>query len=335
MDAVPSAAMRQVGREHYGTASAVTVRDLPLPEPGAGEVRLRVHGSSVNKGDRLVMAGTPYLMRLALGLRAPRSFGLGQDVAGVVSAVGEGVTSWKLGDAVFGELTLGATWADETLAQADKLARAPENIPLAESGSLPVAALTAWQAVRDEGCIEPGDRVIVNGGSGSVGSYAVQLAKAAGAQVTAVVRAHHAERARTLGAESVVDADLQDFTATDRPYDVCIDIAGNVPMSRALRVVKPKGRYVVVGGPTDDPWLWPLLRPLLWMIRGAFSSRRVAVFIATPTPERLAELSEWVEAGRVTPLFDSRCALDELPQALAELESGERHGKVLIEVKRP
>ena len=148
------------------------------------------------------MAGTPYLMRLALGLRAPRSFGLGQDVAGVVSAVGEGVTSWKLGDAVFGELTLGTAWADEVVAGTDKLARAPENIPLAEAGSLPVAALTAWQAVRDEGSIEPGDRVIVNGGSGSVGSYAVQLAKAAGAQVTSVVRAHHAERARSLGADS-------------------------------------------------------------------------------------------------------------------------------------
>ena len=116
---------------------------------------------------------------------------------------------------------------------------------------------------------------------------------------------------------------------------MCIDVAGNVPMSRALRAVKPKGRYVVVGGPTDDPWLWPLLRPVLWMTQGAFSSRRVAVFVATPTPERLAELAEWVEAGRVTPLFDSRCTLDELPQALADLESGKRRGKVLLEVNRP
>lgn len=326
--------MRQVGRERYGTASVVRLRDVPVPEPGAGEVRIRVHGSSVNKGDRLVMSGTPYVMRLALGLKAPRTFGLGQDVAGVVSAVGEGVSTWKLGDAVFGELTLGEAWADEVVTQADKLARAPGNVPLVESGSLAVAALTAWQAVRDEGRVEVGDRVVVNGGSGSVGSYAVQLAKAVGARVTAVVRAHHAERARTLGAETVVDADSEDFTAVDEPYDVCIDVAGNIPMSRALRAVKPKGTYVVVGGSTDDPWLWPLLRPLLWMVRGAFSSRRVAVFIAKPTPERLTELSEWVEAGRVTPLFDIRCTLDELPQALAELESGDRHGKVLVEVNR-
>ncbi|MBW2508346.1 MAG: NAD(P)-dependent alcohol dehydrogenase [Deltaproteobacteria bacterium] len=326
--------MRQVGRERYGTASAVTSRDVPVPEPGAGEVRIRVHGSSVNKGDRLVMAGTPYVMRLALGLRAPRGFGIGQDVAGVVSAVGEGVTKWKMGDAVFGELTLGAAWADEVVAEANKLARAPKNVSLSESGALPVAALTAWQAVRDEGRIKPGDRVVVNGGSGSVGSYVVQLAKAVGAHVTAVVRAHHAERARTLGADTVVDADSEDFTTTHTPYDACIDVAGNVPMTRALRAVKPKGTYVVVGGPTDDPWLWPLLRPLLWIIRGVFSSRRVAVFIAKPTPERLAELSEWVEAGRVTPLFDSRCTLDELPQALAELEAGDRHGKVLVEVNR-
>ena len=309
-------------------------RDVPVPEPGPGEVRVQVHGSSVNKGDRLVMAGTPYVMRLALGLKTPRTFGLGQDVAGIVSAVGEGVTDWKLGDAVFGELTLGEAWSDEVVAQADKLVRAPSNVPLVEAGSLPVAALTAWQAVRDEGRVEAGDRVVVNGGSGSVGSYVVQLARAVGARVTAVVRAHHAERARILGAETVVDAESEDFTATDTPYDVCIDVAGNVPMSRALRAVKSKGAYVVVGGPTDDPWLWPLLRPLVWMARGAFSTRRVAVFIAKPTRERLTELSEWVEEGRVTPLFDSRCTLDELPRALAELESGGRHGKVLVEVNR-
>jgi len=327
--------MRQVGRERYGTARVVTLREAPVPEPGPGEVRVQVHGSSVNKGDRLVMSGTPYIMRLGLGLKAPRSFGLGQDVAGVISAVGEGVTTWKEGDRVFGELTLGATWADEVLASADKLARAPKNVSLAESGALPVAALTAWQGVRDEGRIEPGDRVVVNGGSGSVGSYVVQLAKALGAHVTAVVRAHHADRARALGADAIVDADSDDFTATDSPYDVCIDVAGSVPMSRGLRSVKPKGAYVVVGGPTDDPWLWPLLRPLLWMMRGAFSSRRVAVFIAKPTPARLTELATWVEAGRVTPLFDSRCTLEELPTALAEIESGERHGKVLVDISRP
>ena len=326
--------MRQIGRDRYGPARAVTLRDVPVPEPGPGEVRIRVHGSSVNKGDRLVMSGTPYVMRLALGLRAPRTFGIGQDVAGIVSAVGEGVTTWKLGDAVFGELTLGEAWADEVVAPADELAQAPKNAPLVESGSLPVAALTAWQAVVDEGRIEPGDRVVVNGGSGSVGSYVVQLATAVGARVTAVVRAHHAERAYSLGAETVVDADSQDFTATDTPYDLCIDVAGNIPMSRALRAVKPKGTYVVVGGPTDDPWLWPLLRPLLWMLRGAVSSRRVAVFVAKPTPERLAELCAWVDAGHVTPLFDSRCTLSELPRALAEIEAGDRHGKVLVEVNR-
>lgn len=326
--------MRQVGRESYGTAGAVTVREMPVPEPGPGEVRIRVHGSSVNKGDRLVMTGTPYVMRLALGLRTPRTFGLGQDVAGVVSAVGEGVAWWKVGDAVFGELTLGAAWADEVVAAVDQLARAPRNIPLAEAGALPVAALTAWQAVQDEGRVEAGNRVVVNGGSGSVGSYVVQLAKAVGAHVTAVVRAHHADRARVLGADAIVDADSEDFTTTDTPYDVCIDVAGSVPMSRGLRAVKPKGTYVVVGGPTEDPWLWPLLRPFLWMLRGALASQRVAVFIAKPTPERLAELAAWVEAGRVTPLFDSRCTLDELPKALAELESEGRRGKVLVEVRR-
>lgn len=327
--------MRQVGHQEYGGAATVSVLDVPAPEPGPGEVRVRVRGSSVNKGDRLVMTGTPYVMRLALGMRAPKQFGLGQDVAGVVSAVGDGVTVWQVGEEVFGELTLGSAWADEVVAPAAQLARPPKNVPLAEAGALPVAALTAWQAVVDEGRVEAGDRVVINGGSGSVGSYAVQLAKARGAHVTAVVRAHHADRARSLGADAIVDADLEDFTATDAAYDICIDVAGSVPMSRGLRTVRRNGTYVVVGGPTDDPWLWPLLRPLAWMLRGAFSSRRVAVFIAKSTPERLAELAASVEAGRVTPLFDSRCTLDELPEALLELESGRRHGKVLVDVQSP
>ena len=326
--------MRQVGREHYGGANAVTVREVALPQPEPGEVRIRVHGSSVNKGDRLVMSGTPYAMRLALGLRSPRIFGLGQDVAGVINAVGEGVTTLKVGDAVFGEITLGAAWADEAVARVDQLSLAPKNVPLVEAGSLPIAALTAWEAVIDQGRVNAGDRVVVNGGSGSVGSYAVQLAKESGAHVTAVVRAHHADRAKALGADEIVDADSEDFTATDAPYDVCIDVAGSVSMSRGLRAVKPKGTYVVVGGPTDDPWLRPLLRPLGWMARGVFSSRRVAVFVDKVSSERLAELASWVDSGRVTPLFESRCTLDELPGALADLESGQRRGKVLVEVPR-
>ena len=310
----------------------MTLRESSLPEPGPGEVRIRVHGSSVNKGDLLVMTGTPYVMRLALGLPAPRKFGLGQDVAGVVSAVGNGVTAWQVGDAVFGELTLGEAWADEAVAAADQLARAPRNVPLTEAGALPVAALTAWEAVQDHGRVKAGDRVVVNGGSGSVGSYVVALAKAVDAHVTAVVRAHHAERARAIGADAIVDADSEDFTATKTPYDVCIDVIGNVAMSRGLKAVKREGTYVVVGGPTDDPWLRPLLRPLLWMLRGVVASQRVAVFVAKATPERLAELAAWVEAGRVAPLYDERCSLDELPQALADLESGKRRGKILVEI---
>ena len=326
--------MRQVGRDRYGAADAVSVREARVPQPGPGEVRIQVHGSSVNKGDRLVISGTPYVMRLALGIGAPKRFGIGQDVAGVVSAVGEGVTEWQVGDAVFGEVTLGAAWADEALARVDHIARAPKGVPLVEAGSLPIAALTAWQAVIDEGRVSAGDRVVVNGGSGSVGSYAVQLAKEQRAHVTAVVRSHHAERALALGADAVVDADSEDFTETDSPYDVCIDVAGSVPMSRGLRAVRPEGTYVVTGGPTDDPWVRPLLRPLGWMIRGIFSRRRVKVFVDKVAPERLEKLATWVEEGRVTPLFDSRCTLDELPQALADLESKKRRGKVLIEVMR-
>ena len=158
------------------------------------------------------------------------------------------------------------------------------------------------------------------------------LCKHRGAHVTAVVRAHHADRARDLGADVVVDADAEDFTATETPYDVCIDIAGSVTMARGLAAVRPGGTYVVIGGPTDDPWFGPVFRPLLWMLRGLFARQRVKVFVSKPSRQSLETLAALVDEGAITPLYDSACALSELPGAVVALDEGRRRGKVLVAV---
>lgn len=324
--------MRAITRTTYGGGEALQVTEQAIGEPGEGEVRLRVHGSSVNKGDRLVLAGEPYVMRLMLGMGAPNAKGMGQDVSGVVEAVGAGVTDWKVGDAVFGEITFGSCWAEQVIVSADKLAKAPTSIPLDEVGTLPVAALTALQAVRVQGGVTAGQRVLVNGAAGSVGAYAVQIAAARGAEVTGVCSAKSAARVRELGAAHTIDYAAENFTETDAPYDVLIDIAGTHSFKHNLRAVKPDGVLVVVGGPVDDPWLTPVLRPLVLMLRGLFVRQRVAVFVSAPSRGLLEELAGMVDDGKLTAAYESACALDALPGAVAELDAGVRRGKVFVRV---
>ncbi len=322
--------MRAILRSDYGSANVLKLEQIEKPTVGDDQVLLRVHGSSVNLADRLVMQGKPYLLRLMVGLFRPRSPGMGQDVAGRVEAVGAKVADWVVGDELFGQIEFGAAWAEYLAAPAKALARAPKSIPLAQAGAVPLAALTALQAVRDQGRVQPGQRVLVNGGSGSVGSYIVQIAAALGAEVTAVCSARNAARAREFGASHVVDYAQEDFTQAPPCYDVLFDVIGNHPLDKCLGVVKPEGAYVVVGGPTDDPWLRPVLRPIWLMVRGLFVKQRVAVFVATPSRADLDTLTEMIGAGTLAPAFDSQCELAELPAAMGELESGERRGKLLI-----
>ena len=325
--------MRAIVRDSYGSAEVLKLEEVDAPTVGDEQVLLRVHGSSVNVGDRLLMRGEPYLLRLAFGLRRPRSRGVGQDVAGRVEAVGSKVTDLKVGDEVYGEVSGGGCWAEQVVAPARVLARKPANVALAEAGALPMAAVTALQAVRDHGRVQPGQRVLVNGGSGGVGSYVNQIARAFGAEVTAVCSARNADRARALGATHVIDYATHDFTAGADPYDVLLDVAGTRPLSECLRVVKPKGTYVAVGGPIEDPWLKPILRLLRIMARGLFASQRVVVFVNKPGRENLDALTALVEAGKVAPAYDSDCDLAELPAAMGGLDRGERRGKVLVRVR--
>ncbi len=322
--------MRAIMRDSYGID--LTLQDVETPTPGDDEVLLRVHSSSVNMGDRLMMKGTPYVMRLGTGLFRPRQRGQGMDVAGTVEAVGARVTDRAVGDAVYGEVTGGAAWAELAVAPAAKLASAPSAVPLEELGALPVAAMTALQAVRDHGRVQPGQRVLINGASGSVGSYAVQIAAADGAEVTAVCSAANAQRARDLGASHVIDYGTEDFLATDEPYDVLIDVAGSRPVGATLKAVKPEGAYVTVGAQMDDPWFRPLARLLWTSLRGPFSRPRVVVYVTDVGRESLDALTTLMDAGKLAPAYDSRCTLEELPAAMRELEAGTRRGKVLITV---
>ena len=322
--------MRAIQRDAYGAATVLSVEEIPRPVVGPGEVLLKVHGSSVNMGDRLMLAGVPYVLRLMLGLFRPRKRGMGQDVAGRVEAVGSEVTEWGPGDAVYGEITFGQTWADYAVAPAASLARAPTSVPLARAGALPVAAVTALEAVRRHGQVTAGQKVLVNGGSGSVGSYVIQIARALGAEVTAVCSERNGDRARALGAAHVIDYAREDFTKSEARYDVLLDVAGSRSFRENLSVLTPDGTYVVIGGPISGPWLQPILRPLALMVRGLFVSQRVVVFVNAPTRANLEALTALVDGGSVVPVYASECELADLPGAMADLEAGQRHGKVSI-----
>ena len=331
--------MRAIVRDEYGTADVLKLEDVGKPTIGDDEVLLRAYGSSINMGDRLVIRGAPYAMRLVLGLFRPRSRGTGQDVAGRVEAVGENVTEWVIGDELYGEVTLGATWAEYVVAPASALARKPRGLTFEQAGSLPIAALTALEAVRDHGQVQVGARVLVNGASGGVGSYVVQLAKAAGAEVTAVCTGTGLERAREFGAAHVIDYTKEDFTRSARApdaerYDVMLDVAGSRTLAECLTVLKPGGTYVAIGGPVDDPWIKPLLR-LLWIaLRGAFAKQRVVIFVSKPCRENLDALSTLIAAGDLAPTYESSCDLADLPAAMRDVEAGRRSGKVAIRIAR-
>ena len=323
--------MLAVVRDAYGSSEVLKIEQVDCPEPQGDQVRLRVHSSSVNMGDRLMLSGRPYVLRLMMGLFSPRSRGVGQDVAGVVEAVGPDVRAFKVGDRVFGEVGFGATWAEQALVAEGALAMAPASASLHEVGALPIAALTALHAVRDQGRVRAGQRVLIHGASGSVGSYLIQMAHAAGAHVVAVCGPRHLELAASLGADEVLDYTREDFTALPEPFDVVLDVVGTKSLSTYLGLLTPGGVYVPIGSPVEDPWFTPVLRPLALWIRGWFSSKRIAVFVSTPSREDLEAVAKMVDRGEIQPTFGSTCALSELPVALAELERGERRGKVVLQ----
>jgi NADPH:quinone reductase-like Zn-dependent oxidoreductase len=323
--------MKAIIRETYGSADVLELRDIDKPEIADDEVLVRVHAAGADRGVWHVMAGLPYPIRLAgYGLRAPNNPVIGMDMAGVVEAVGKDVTRFQPGDAVFG---IGkGTFAEYARAPENKLAPKPANLSFDQAAVVAISGLAALQGVRDHGKIEPGQQVLIIGASGGVGTYAVQLAKAFGAEVTAVCSTTKVELVRSLGADHVVDYTREDFAKGERRFDVVLDIGGNSSLSRLRRVLVPKGRLVIVGGETSGRWLGGTDRQIRALALSPFVSQTLKTFVSKEDHEDMLVLTELIEAGKVTPAIDRAYLLADAPKAIRHLDEGRARGKVVITI---
>jgi NADPH:quinone reductase-like Zn-dependent oxidoreductase len=323
--------MRAIVRDAYGTADVLELRDIDKPQIGDDEVLVRVHAAGVDRGVWHVMTGLPYPIRLAgYGLRAPKNPVLGMDVAGVVEAVGGDVTRFRPGDAVFG---IGkGTFAEYTCAPERKLAPKPANLTFEQAAVVAISGLTALQGLRDHGRLEAAQNVLIIGASGGVGTYAVQLAKAFGAQVTGVCSATKVDLVRSLGADHVIDYTREDFAEAERRYEVILDVGGNASLSRLRKALAPQGTLVIAGGETGGRWLGGTDRQLRALVLSRFVDQKLTTFVSSENHEDLLALKELVESGSVAPAIDRSYALSEVPEAIRYLEQGHARGKVVITI---
>jgi NADPH:quinone reductase-like Zn-dependent oxidoreductase len=322
--------MKAIVQSRYGRPGDVLAfREADRPEAGGHDVLLRVHASSVNPADWFTFAGRPYVLRPAFGLRRPRNRIPGRDVAGTVEAVGPQVTRFRPGDEVYGE-TAGGAYAEYALAAEDVLAAKPANLDFAGSAAVPLAGVTALQGLRDAGGVRTGHRVLVNGASGGVGTFAVQIAASLGALVTGVCGTRNLEMVRSIGADRVIDYTREDFTQDERSYDVVLDLIGNHTIAACRRVLHPDGVYVAATGMPGGK----TLGPLPYVLRVALSSLRrgpkTKVLVAKSKAEDLATLTRLIEAGEVTPVIDRTFGLPETAEALARQGEGHARGKTVV-----
>jgi NADPH:quinone reductase-like Zn-dependent oxidoreductase len=321
--------MRAITQHRYGDTQVLELRTVDTPSPGDGEVLIRVAAASVNPLDWHFMTGTPYVLRLVAGIRRPRRAIRGADVAGTVVAVGADVEGLAPGDRVMG--TARGSFAEWTLAKPATLARLPQDISFVDAAAMPVAAITALQALRDHAKIEPGHRTLVNGAAGGVGTFAVQLAVAMGAEVTAVCSTHNIEMVRELGAQRVVDYTDEDWVDGSH-YDAIVDNVGNRSLSDCLGSLVAGGRYVMVSGPKDNRWLDPFRRLVAGKIRFVRSGRSFHQFTASETSADLTELLRFVEAGQLRSVIDRTATLEGVPDAVDYLGTGHARAKIVVEV---
>ena len=321
--------MKAIVQDTYGSADVLEVRDIAAPAIAAGEVLVRVHAASVDRGVWHVMTGLPYPVRLAgYGLRAPKNPVPGTSIAGVVATVGREVTRFQPGDEVFG-IGQGA-FAEYARAPENKLAPKPANLTFEQAAAVPVSGLTALQGLRDHGRVQPGQTVLITGASGGVGTFAVQLAAAFGAQVTGVCSTTKVELVRSIGAGHVIDYTRADFADGKQRYDMILDIGGNPSLSRLRRALTPKGTLVIAGGETGGRWLGGSDRQLRALLLSRFVGQQLTTFICRENHEDLLVLKELIEAGRITPVIDRSYPLSEAPKAIRYLEEGRARGKVVI-----
>ena len=321
--------MRAIARDTYGSPEGLELRDVEKPVAGDDQVLVRVRAAGVDQGVWHIMAGLPYPIRLAgYGLRAPKTPVPGSDVAGVVEAVGGEVTRFQPGDEVFGFGR--GTFAEYACAPEDKLAPKPANLGFEQAAAVPVSGLTALQGVRDHGKVLPGQRLLIIGASGGVGTYAVQLAKAFGAEVTGVCSTAKVDIVRSIGADHVIDYTQDDFAEGERRYDVVLDTGGNAPLSRLRRVLTPKGTLVIVGGETDGRLLGGSDRQLRALALSPFVGQKLGTFVCRENHEDLIVLKELIEAGKVAPVVDRTYSLSEAAEAIRYMREGRARGKVVI-----
>ena len=325
--------MKAIIYHNYGPPDVLKYEEIEKPTPGDNDVLIRIRAASVNPLDWHFMRGTPYFMRLMAGLSKPKSGRLGADVAGEVEAIGKNVTRFKPGNQVFG-VCRGA-FAEYGCAPESKLAIKPENVSFEQAASVPIAAVTALQGLRDHGKTQPGQKLLINGAAGGVGTFAVQIGKWLGAEVTGVCSTRNLEMVRSLGADHVIDYTRENFTASGQAYDVFLDNVGNRSLSECRRALRPKGKYVSVGGggPNEQGLFGPGMArwakaPLLsW-----FVSQDMRFFMADINPNHLATLVDLIAAEKITPLIDRQYKLSETPEAMRYLEQGHARGKVVITV---
>jgi NADPH:quinone reductase-like Zn-dependent oxidoreductase len=320
---------RAVVQCRYGGPDVLRVEDVVRCVPGDDQLLVRVRAASVNPLDWHGMRGTPYLARLAMGLRYPKDPRIGVDFAGTVEAVGSKVARFRPGDEVFGGAT--GSLAEYVCVGERRAASKPARLGFQEAAALPIAGITALQALRDGGRLQPGQKVLINGASGGVGTFAVQIAKALGASVTGVCSTRNVDLVRSLRADRVIDYTREDFTRTDEQYDVVLDNVANRSLSEFRRVLKPGGRYVVIGGGTGR-WLDPLPRVVGSWAMSRFVSQHMSFFLAHMGGDDLRVLADLVDAGKVKPVIDRRYRLAEAPEAIRYLEGGHARGKVIVTV---
>ena len=317
----------------YGPPEVLRLEDADMPAVDDQDVLIRVRAASLNPLDWHFMRGKPYFMRAMAGLSRPRASRLGADLAGSVEAVGKRVTAFAPGDDVFGGLASLGTLAEYVTLRHDAvLAAKPPSLSFEQAAAVPLAAFTALQALRDKGRVQPGHKVLVNGAAGGVGTFAVQIAKALGAEVTGVCSTRNVEMVASIGADQVIDYTRQDFTSTGQRYDVLVDNAGNRTLAECRRVLSRRGVLVGVGGPDEGQWIGPLVRPARMLLFSPAVSQRMVFFIARMNREDLAVLRDLLQAGKVTPVIDRTYPLSEVPQAIGYLEQGHARGKVVITV---
>ncbi len=319
--------MKAFVKHRYGAPDVLRLEEVERPAPTEEQVLVRVHATAINAHDWHMVRGKPYIARLSEGLRRPKDPSIGLDIAGVVEAVGSAVSHVRPGDRVFGS-RYGAF--AEYVAGRNMIAM-PASATFEQAAAVPTAGYTALQGLRDKGGLQAGEHVLINGAGGGVGTMAIQIAKALGAEVTAVTSTRNAELVGAIGADHVIDYTATDPMRTTDRYDLVLDIGGNHPLGRLTRILAPGGRVVLVG-PGAGQWAGPIVRVVAAVLRTRFGKHPIRAFIADPNREDLAYLGELMEAGKLNPVIERTYPFERIPEAVAHVESGRAQGKVVVTI---